>query len=126
LPRGQRLGNRYAAVGTVHPTVIAANRFTPAKEGAVAAADGPELGRSSTDLFVQQSPATTAERLADIFLTSQFGLALVIASVVYFWRYHAGLRVYGKSSFHYVEAFALGFTAYAADLPKVLSDRPFK
>jgi hypothetical protein len=84
LLQGQRLEHRYAAVGTVHPTVVAANRFTAAKEGVVAAADGPELGRSSTYLFVQQSPATTAERLADIFLTSQFSLALLIASVVLF------------------------------------------
>ncbi len=128
LLQGQRLEHRYVVVGTVHPTVIAADRFSAAKEGAVAAAVGPEIGRSSTDLFIQQSPATTAERLADIFLTSQFGLALLIASVVYFWRYHAGPRVFGTSGFHYVEAFALGFAAYAAvsDLPKVLADLPFK
>jgi hypothetical protein len=33
-------------------------------------------------------------RLADIFLTAQFGLALLIASVVYFWlpRWSARLR----------------------------------
>jgi hypothetical protein len=128
LLQGQRLEHRYATVGTVHPTVIAANHFNAVIEDAVAAADGPELGRSSTDLFVQQSPATTAERLADIFLTSQFGLALLIASVVYFWRYHAGPRVFGTSGFHYVEAFALGFAAYAAvsDMPKMLADLSFK
>jgi hypothetical protein len=54
-------------------------------------------------------------------------LALLIASVVYS-GYHAGPRVFGTRGFDYVEAFALGFAAYAAvtHLPKVLSDLPFK
>ena len=50
------------------------------------------LGRGVTEVFVQRSPATAAERLADIFLTAQFGMALLIASVVYFWRYTPTLR----------------------------------
>jgi hypothetical protein len=70
------------------------------------------------------SPATAAERLADIFLTSQFGLALLIASIVYYWRFHSGTVTFGANSVHYVQAFALGFAAYAAvaDLPKVLAE----
>jgi hypothetical protein len=128
LRQGERLEHSYADVGTVHPTVVAADNFVPAPAAGGLRADGPELGRSDTEVFIQRSPASTAERLADIFLTAQFGLALLIAAVVYFWRYHAGPRVFGTSGFHYVEAFSLGFAAYAAvaDLPKLLAELPFK
>ena len=75
-------------------------------------------------LSVKPSPANFAQRLADIFLTSQFALALLIASVVYFWRFHAGTVIFGSESLHYVQAFALGVAAYAAvaDLPKALGE----
>ena len=128
LRQGDRLEHSYNEVRTVHAIAVAADRFLSAPAGTVPRPDGPELGRGVTEVFVHPSPATTAERLADIFLTAQFGLALLIASVVYFWRYHAGPRVFGTRGFDYVEAFALGFAAYAAvtHLPKVLSDLPFK
>jgi hypothetical protein len=128
LRQGDRLEHSYNEVRTVHAIAVAADRFLSAPAGTVPRPDGPELGRSVAEVFVHPSPATTAERLADIFLTAQFGLALLIASVVYFWRYHAGPRVFGTRGFDYVEAFALGFAAYAAvtHLPKVLSDLPFK
>ena len=128
LRQGGRLEHGYVDVGTVHPVAVAADHFVSAPGASVPRADGPELGRSTTEVFIQRSPASTAERLADIFLTGQFGLALLIASVVYFWRYHAGPRVFGTSAFHYVEAFSLGFAAYAAvsDLPKLLAELPFK
>jgi hypothetical protein len=128
LSQGDRLEHSYHEVRTAHPVAIAADRFLPAPPGVAPRADGPELGHSVAEVFVHPSPATAAERLADIFLTTQFGLALLIASIVYFWRYHAGARVFGTRSFDYVEAFALGFAAYAAvaDLPKVLSELPFK
>jgi hypothetical protein len=82
------------------------------------------MGRSAAELFVHPSPATRAERLADMFLTAQFGLALMISAVVYFWRYHAGSKVFGSRGFDYIEAFALGFAAYYAvtDLPKTLGE----
>ena len=126
--QGDPLEHSYKEVGTVHLVAVAADRFLPAPPGALPRAVGPELGRSVAEVFVRPSPATAAERLADIFLTAQFGLALLIASVVYFWRYHAGSRVFGTRGFDYVEAFALGFAAYAAvaDLPKVLAELPFK
>ena len=128
LRQGDRLEHRYDEVATVQAVAVAADRFVSAPAGAVPRAAGPELGRSVAEVFVRPSPATTAERLADIFLTAQFGLALLIASVVYFWRYHAGPRVFGTRGFDYVEAFALGFAAYAAvaDLPKLLAELPFK
>ena len=128
LRQGELLEHSYDEVRTVHPVAIAADRFLPAPPVAIPRADGPELGRSATEVFVRPSPVTAAERLADIFLTAQVGLALLIASVVYFWRYHAGRRVFGTRGFDYVEAFALGFAAYAAvaDLPKLLEGLPFK
>lgn len=126
--QGDLLEHSYKEVGTVHLIAVAADRFLTAPPGAVPLAAGPDLGRSVAEVFVRPSPATAAERLADVFLTAQFGLALLIASVVYFWRYHAGSRVFGTRGFDYVEAFALGFAAYAAvaDLPKVLAELPFK
>lgn len=83
-----------------------------------------EVGESILPLAVGPSPANFAQRLADIFLTSQFALALLIASVVYFWRFHAGTVVFGSESLHYVQAFALGVAVYAAvaDLPKTLGE----
>jgi hypothetical protein len=113
--QSQRLEHIYRQVATVHPVAVA-------RDGAA------EVGRSSTEIFIKPSPASAAERLADIFLTAQFGLALLIASVVYYWRFHAGDLVFGASGFHYVQAFALGFAAYAAvaDLPKILAELPFK
>jgi hypothetical protein len=87
-----------------------------------------KVGESVLALAVKPSPANFAQRLADIFLTSQFALALLIASVVYFWRFHAGTVVFGSESLHYVQAFALGVAAYAAvaDLPKALGELALK
>jgi hypothetical protein len=84
----------YGEVRTVRPVAVAADHFFPVPSGGVPRPDGPELGRSVAKLFVHPSPATAAERLGDMFLTAQFGLALLIASVVYFWRYAGppGLR----------------------------------
>ncbi len=69
-------------------------------------------------MFDRPTPATTAEPLADIFLTAQFRLALLIASVAYFWRYHAGARL-RHPRFDYMEALGFAAHAAAADLPKV-------
>jgi hypothetical protein len=122
LRQGQTIEHIYATVQTVLPIVLARDRVSPGTSGSITQSAVPEMGRSSADLFVRPSPATRAERLADIFLTAQFGFALMIASVVYFWRYHAGSRVFGTRGFDYVETFALGFAAYYAvvDLPKAL------
>ena len=87
-----------------------------------------EVGESILPLAVGPSPANFAQRLADIFLTSQFALALLIASVVYFWRFHASTVIFGSELIHYVQAFALGVAAYAAvaDLPKALGELALK
>jgi hypothetical protein len=100
LRQGEPLEHRYTDVATHHPVATA-------RDGTAV------VGR------VETSPATAAEQLADTFLTGQFGLALLIASVVYYWRFHAGSLVFGgASTFHY---------AAVADLPKILADHlPFK
>jgi len=128
LRQGERLEHAYGEARTVHPIAVAADRFVAAEASSVPRPNGPELGRGEAELFVHPSPASTAERVADIFLTTEFGLALLIASIVYFWRYHVGPRVFGARGFDYVEAFALGFTAYAAvsNLPNALANLPFK
>jgi hypothetical protein len=116
LRQGEPLEHRYTDVATRHPVATA-------RDGAAV------VGHGETEVFVRPSPATAAEQLADTFLTAQFGLALLIASVIYYWRFHTGSLVFGASTFHYVQAFSLGFAAYAAvaDLPKILADHlPFK
>jgi hypothetical protein len=114
--RSMAAGLSTCARGRQHGWAIVVLRL----EGARAAA----VGHGETEVFVRPSPATAAEQLADTFLTGQFGLALLIASVLYYWRFHAGSLVFGASTFHYVQAFSQGF---AADLPKILADHlPFK
>jgi hypothetical protein len=126
LRQAGTLQHVYAKAGTIHPLVVAAERFASVTPGSVVAA-GPELGRGSVDLFVGRSRASTAERLADIFLTASFALSLFIASVLYFWRYADKNRVFGARGFDYAEAFTLGFLASLAvsELPKMLSEIPF-
>lgn len=115
LRQGDRLEHVYRAIGAVHPTATAV--------------DGREtVGASSSDTFIGPSPANAAKRAADFFLSSQFWLALLIASVVYYWRFQSGTVIFGSSGVHYVQAFALGFAAYAAvaDLPKALAEFALK
>jgi hypothetical protein len=77
-------------------------------------------------VFDRPTPATTAEPLADIFLTAQFRLALLIASVAYFWRYHAGARL-RHPRFDYMEApSASPPTQRRPACQSVLADLPFK
>jgi hypothetical protein len=113
IGREARLEHVYQRIGTFHPSVTADQ--------------GREIGTSQSDVFVKSSPATKIERARDIFLNLQFALALLIALVVYFWRFHSGTVTFGAESVHYVQAFTLGFAAYAgvALLPNVLAELPF-
>jgi hypothetical protein len=66
--------------------------------------------------YIVVSPFKTraaAEALADTFLNARFALALLIAGVVYYWRFDTGRKVFGAQRFDYVEAFALGFVVNA-------------
>lgn len=114
LRQGDRLEHAYETAKTFQPVAMAADHFRHAANDTLPQADGPELGRSTEDVLIEPSPASAAERLADTFLTTEFALSLLIASVVYLWRYMAGSRVFGARGVDYMEAFAMGFVAYAA------------
>jgi hypothetical protein len=96
---------------------------------AAAQADDPladtahTLGQGVLPLTIDPSPIGTARLLADSFLNIRFLVALLIASVIYYWRFQSSKRVFGARSFDYVEAFALGFVVNAAvvDLPASLA-----
>ena len=115
LREAERLEHAYNTVGTFAPS-------------ATAYLGDQKVGDGRARLVVAPAPARLAERLADIFLTAQFWLALVVASIVYFWRFHSGTIVFGAEPLHYVQAFALGFVAYAAvaDLPKAFAELVLK
>jgi len=111
LREAQRIEHSYRAVGSF--AAIATARI-----------GDQVVGEGQARLIVAPAPARLAERLADLFLTAQFWLALLIASVVHYWRFHSGTTVFGAEPLHYVQAFALGFVAYAAvaDLPKAFAE----
>ena len=75
-------------------------------------------------LLIQPSPISTARRLAEIFFNIRFGLALLIAGIVYFWRFHAKTAVFGAIAFDYAQAFTLGFAVSFAvnNLPQKLAE----
>ncbi len=81
------------------------------------------LGQGSATILPRPSPISAAQRLADEFLNLRFGLALLVALTVYFWRYQNRASAFGAKPYDYVEAFALGFAADAAvaHLPQALA-----
>ncbi len=103
---------------TVIAHVTAAERFTDA--GAVI---GDTLGEGTVPLQIDPAPELAAQRLADRFLSARFALALIVASLVYYWRFHARPGVFGARSYDYVEAFAVGFAVNAAvaELPAAIA-----
>jgi len=84
---------------------------------------GTLLGEGETSIGIDPSPVSKAAELANAFLNLRFVFALLIASTLYYWRFHAKRdRVFGIRSFDYAEAYALGFLVASAanDLPKAL------
>ena len=100
---------------TVH--VVAAAQDDPLAKTVQPLADG------TLPLAIGPSEVSAARLLADSFLNIRFLVALLIASVIYYWRFQSSKRVLGARSFDYVEAFALGFVVNAAvvDLPASLA-----
>ena len=73
------------------------------------------LGRAEpVSLVIAPSPVSLARDLADYLFNLRFGLALIIASLLYYWRYSAQKSAFGARSFDYAEAFALGFAVSLA------------
>jgi hypothetical protein len=81
------------------------------------------LGQGHTVILLRPSPISAARRLADEFLNLRFGLALLVALTIYYWRYHSKVTAFGARGYDYIEAFALGFAADAAvvHLPQALA-----
>lgn len=85
----------------------------------------PELGTSPVRLLtIGTSPVSYAARWADGVFNIRYGLALLIAAVLYFWRLHVRSTAFGASSFDYARAFSLGFLASAGvnKLPDIIKD----
>jgi hypothetical protein len=72
---------------------------------------------------VVEAPVRLARALADEFVNTRFAVALIIALLVYVWQFRANNPSFGRNSFDYVKAFALGFAVEAAtsNLPDVLN-----
>jgi hypothetical protein len=107
--QGTRIEHEYAAPRTLHPHLVAAEQLD-----ATLTPKGRLLGEGDTTLLLRPSPVTRAQALADTFLNARFALALLVASVVYYWRFHSGKKALGENSFDYVEAFAVGFAVSLA------------
>jgi hypothetical protein len=122
-----RKSNRFIHVytdaerSTFAPAVVAAETFSADTLQVV----GKRLGEGTLPQFtLQPSPVSAARRLADLFFNVRFGLALLIAGLLYFWRFYATKPVFGANAFDYAQAFALGFAVSVAvnELPKGLSE----
>ena len=116
--------HEYDAPRTLHPRLLVAEHIDPALTP-----QGRVLGTGDTTLLLGPSPITNAQALADAFLNARFALALLVASVVYYWRFNSGKKALGEKSFDYVEAFAVGFAVSLAitELPeKIAAFAPIK
>lgn len=87
---------------------------------------GVTLGDGTATLLIAPPPDSRARLLADRFFSARFALALIVALVIYSWRFQARDRVFGARGFDYAEAFILGFAVNAAiaDLPGILAKLP--
>jgi hypothetical protein len=75
-------------------------------------------------LSLSPSPAGLARRLSDQLFNRRFGAALLVAGLLYSWRFHARKSVFGADDFDYAEAFALGFLVSLAvnELPQRIAE----
>ena len=119
--RQTMLEHAYGKPSTFHPSIVAVQPHDAA--GPALPPGAIPLGDGAATLLVAPAPDAAARKLTDLFLSARFGLALLIASVVYLWRFTARTTVFGERGFDYVEAFALGFAVNAAvaGLPAALA-----
>ncbi len=117
LDHGKQITHAYPVAATAHLRVTATALPKPGET------KGELLGEGHATVLIAPSPVGAAQDLADAFFNLRFGLALLIASTVYYWRYQSRPTVFGARGFDYVEAFALGFAADAAvsNLPKFVA-----
>jgi hypothetical protein len=118
LRQGAAIEHTYATPLTAHLKLAAAEGLKP---GTIEP-QGVSLGEGGATILIAPSPITAAQRLADDIFNLRFGIALLIAMTVYYWRFHNRNKVFGANGIDYVEAFTLGFVANAAagKLPDIL------
>ena len=121
LRKNKSIIHKYADAKSFKLAVIAAEAFKPNTMQSINKA----LGEGDIQQFsILPSPISAARQISDIFFNARFGLALLIAGLLYFWRYHARKTVFGANAFDYAEAFTLGFAASLAinNLPQQLAE----
>jgi hypothetical protein len=108
----------YTTPLTARTRVVAASGF---RDGTLEVT-GDQMGSGTLTFNIGVSPVSVARRLADAFLSIRFGLALLIALLVYFWQFWTNQKTFGSQSLDYVKAFVLGVVAEAAvsNLPEAL------
>lgn len=109
----------YKNARSVTITVKAAESFKPGTTEPI----GAILGEGELyQLSVAPSPVTAKRKLADNLFNVRFGLALLIAAVLYFGQFYTKKAVFGESRFDYVQALALGFAVSVAvnNLPQAI------
>jgi hypothetical protein len=118
IRQGTPIEHQYDVPRTLHPRLVAAEQLD-----ATLTPQGRLLGEGAGTLLLRPSPVTRAQALADAFLNARFALALLVASVVYYWRFHSTKKALGENSFDYVEAFAVGFAVSLAvsELPEKIA-----
>ena len=99
----------YTTPLTARTRVVAASGF---RDGTLEVTGDQDSGTLTFNIGV--SPVSVARRLADAFLSIRFGLALLIALLVYFWQFWTNQKTFGSQSLDYVKAFVLGVVAEAA------------
>ena len=124
LRKAKTFTHVYAAATSVAPAAEAAEALKP-KPLNTPDAQNRQLGAGQMQAFsIAPSPVSLARQLADIFFNARFALALLIASLLYFWRYRSSKTVFGANPYDYAQAFALGFAVSLAvnELPGKLAD----
>jgi hypothetical protein len=125
--RQKLLTHAYASPKTVKLiSVVAADSFKPGTLEPARKLFGE--GRLES-LVINPSPISLARQLSDQLFNARFAVALLLASLLYFWRFHVQKSVFGARVFDYAEAFALGFVVSLAvnELPQRLAEfAPFK
>jgi hypothetical protein len=121
LRKNKGFTHAYAGAASVKPTVLAAEAFKPGTSTPIGRTLGSGEGPA---MLISPSPISLAREVADRLFNARFGLALLIAGLLYFWRYYSTTNVFGARRFDYAQAFALGFAvSFAVEkLPERLGD----
>ena len=121
LRKKNLITHEYRSSRTYEVTVIVADEF----QRDIAHLAGKIFGRGEVQqLRIAPSPISLARQLEDTFFNARFALSLLIAGLLYFWRYYSSKAVFGANGLDYAQAFALGFAVSLAinELPQRLAE----